>query len=131
MTTLRDIALISASDPQVVAEAHELAGRWNGALVIELALAVTADVLGTASTGLARIPSSHVQRLALRSYRSQGGSNAALRLAGTVALPRWSDRAAYLLATGMPSRSYRRARSKTDRAPEWSRGVTELFGRRP
>lgn len=129
LTSLRDIALMVQRRPQVLEEALGVADRWRGRLVVATALEVASEHLGLElSLGTER--ADRRERLALRSYRSLGGSNTALRLAALVALPGVADRAAYLSALALPSGPHRRARRRTGRPSEWRAGIREVIGPR-
>jgi hypothetical protein len=131
LSTLQEVALLMELDPSAGKAGRELASSWHGRIVVDTALAMAAARFGRPSSGTVdtRARPSTVERLALRSYRSQGGSNTALRLAGVLAIPRWRRRLSYLRATALPSRSYRRARLQASRPREWSTGLKELVRR--
>ena len=129
LSLLRDVALLAAEGPGVLAEAIELSRRWRGEAVLSLGLNLAIERLGIPATPHAYEPS-RAEHVALHSYDSQGGSNTRLLLTGALALPTWRDRAAYLRALLLPTRSYREARRTAGRGGEWRQGFRELIGRK-
>jgi hypothetical protein len=69
-----------------------------------------------------------VERVARRSYRSQGGSNSSTLLAGVLGLSTWPDRFAYVRGLARPDRTYRDARRRSARTPEGRTAFRELLG---
>lgn len=70
------------------------------------------------------------ERVARRSYRSQGGSNTAELLGGLRAIPNLGLRLSYLRGLVLPDPGYRAARRQIGRSREWTTGVRELVRRR-
>ncbi len=125
LALLRDIALLAHQAPDRIQEARELARGWHGESVLAEGLALTAQRLGL--SGVPRVdPATLQERLALRSYRSHGGTNTALRLAGVLGVRGVTPRLAYLYALALPSPGYRVARRDAGRPSEWRRGAREL-----
>ncbi|MET0728076.1 MAG: nucleotidyltransferase family protein [Acidimicrobiales bacterium] len=129
LALIRDIGLLSDRRPDRVEKALELARTWHGEAVVVAGLRLAAQRLGLAGA-LRCTDATWTDRAALRSYRSFGGSNTALRLAGALAIPGWRNRAAYLNALARPSADYRAARTRSGRPAEWRSGARELLRRR-
>ena len=133
--TLRDIAvmLLNKGGSAAAGEAVELCSRWRGEAVAAEALRLTGSELQLPDLPLYGWARSHESdrwsRAMLRSYPLHGGSNTSTLLSGALAPMRPKDRAAYLAALILPSRSYRAARVRLSRSPEWRTGLKELLGR--
>lgn len=135
--------LVAVRDIAVIATRHALdATRITSLLRPRRGLALVAEgvrlcdaVLGVRVGGeagdLARdVRPSRWEQLALRTYRSHGGSNTLELLGGALALTGAADRVQYLRALVRPSPEYRAARRRAGRTNEWRAAIRELIGRR-
>lgn len=131
LVALRDVAVLATSHAFDGARLARLAPPGRGGGVVRAALGLCEDTLGVDLAGVApgirsRAPGRR-ERIALRCYRSQGGTNTLELLSGAVALP-GPDAARYLRALLRPAPAYRAARAREGRPNEWRAGAVELLG---
>lgn len=134
LVALRDVASISSARPLADRRLHHLAPAGRGAVVVALAVrmcrAALGDVVGSsASAFAASVTPSRWERVALRAYRAQGGSNTLELLSGVLAV-RGQARARYVRALVAPDAAYLDARRRAGRPREWTTGLREVASRR-
>lgn len=130
LVALRDIARISTSHTLRPERIAALLPPARGGVVVALAVGLCRSILGVhvgseATVFADGIVPSAWERLALRAYRAQGGSNTLELLSGTLGV-RGPARLAYLRAIVAPTRSYRAARRRAGRPQEWRTGLREV-----
>lgn len=120
-----------------LAPVHHLCRRSRATLPLDTAAALTEQVLRpvlgddpalSERLGALRAASrpARIEQVAMRTYRSSGGSNTATLIGGLLGLRGVSDRAAYTHGLLRPARAYRDARRRSSRPPEWRTGAREL-----
>lgn len=130
LVAVRDVARISASHDLRPERLRHLAPQGRGAAVVSAALGrcrstLGVEVTGAAAAAFADTAASRWEKVALRAYRSQGGTNTLELLSGALAV-RGTDRLAYLRALVLPDAAYLAARRSAGRPREWSTGVREV-----
>lgn len=129
LLALRDLAVIAHAHTLDEDRVRELAPTGRGAAVVQAAVRTAVDVLDLAMHDTLPLPAVSgtpvTERLALRAYRAQGGSNTLELLSGALAV-RGRDRITYLGSLVRPSPEYRSARRRAGRPREWSTALEEL-----
>lgn len=134
LVALRDVARISTTHRLRPERLRQVAPAGGGAAVVAAAVRTCLSTLGVpvgeeAAAFVAAIVPSPWERVALRAYRSQGGSNTLELLSGALGVT-GADRVRYLRALLAPDAAYVAARRRTGRPPEWGAGLREVIRRR-
>ncbi|MGI8686878.1 MAG: nucleotidyltransferase family protein [Acidimicrobiales bacterium] len=133
LVALRDVVRISTAHRLRPERLGAIVPPGGGAAVVAAAVAACTLLSGArvgeaaASFAEATVPSQW-ERLALRAYRAQGGSNTLELLSGALGV-RGTDRARYLRALLAPDAAYVEARKRAGRPPEWGTGLREVARR--
>lgn len=133
IVALRDVALISTANELRPERLRQIAPAGRGAAVVAAAVACCRSSLGAevgevaAAFAAATVPS-RWERVALRAYRAQGGSNTLELLSGAMGV-RGADRVRYLRSLLTPDSAYVAARKRTGRSAEWGTGLREVAHR--
>lgn len=134
LVALRDVVRISTTHRLRPERLRRVAPAGGGAAVVAAAARTCLSTLGVpvgeeAAAFVAATVPSRWERVALRAYRSQGGSNTLELLSGALGVT-GADRARYLRALLAPDAAYVAARRSTGRPPEWGTGLREVVRRR-
>lgn len=118
LVALRDVAQILLHTPLSVEKVHEHARRWRAEPVVARAVTLAWQTLGIAdmvalSVWAARYRLDAGQRRAIRVYSDEGSTYPAQAATALWAIPRFSDRAAYLRALLFPDRHYLAPRDRS------------------
>ncbi len=133
LVALRDVVRISTSHRLRPERLSALLPPGRGAAVVAAAVAACRSSLGArvgeaAAAFADAAVASRWERLSLRAYRAQGGSNTLELLSGALGV-RGIDRARYLRALLAPDGAYVAARRQAGRPAEWGTGLREVARR--
>lgn len=134
LVALRDVARISSARALSAERLGQIARPGRGAAVVAAGVALCRATLGAvvgeaAASYAAAVTPSRWERLAMRAYRAQGGSNTLELLSGALGV-QGRDRARYVRALVAPDAAYLAARRRAGRPREWSTGLREVAARR-
>ena len=129
LTTLRDIAQMRTSGDLDLDRVSALSAAWKADAVTARALSLTADVLQLEPDDLLRWARERTptrrERRALAVYADPGQTYAAKSFAAVRAIPRWRDRAAFVLTLAFPRRRYLEQRQEKA-LRRWRRGLAQV-----